>query len=153
MSYPQRNNSLLASSIRASLLFLHIFKQSSMAAADVMMPLKAMEPAFEPLIQAPSAQVLSTDDFDPKKHIDYLPPSKVFTMHDLNLPEDTGISPLAVSEPFPLFTQEAVHRMRAEVLSKDVWDNCQYSSNLAHCQLRGFAPKWAPLHPRSIEVR
>jgi hypothetical protein len=124
-----------------------------MAAADVMMPLKAMELAFEPLIQAPSAQVLSTDDFDPKKHIDYLPPSKVFTMHDLNLPEDTGISPLAVSEPFPLFTQEAVHRMRAEVLSNDVWDNCQYSSNLAHCQLRGFAPKWALLHPRSIEVR
>ncbi|MCJ1247459.1 hypothetical protein MMC30_004673 [Trapelia coarctata] len=101
-------------------------------------------PAFEPLIQPPSAKPLSTDDFDPKKHIDFSPPSKIYTMRDLHLPEDTGVSPVAVSEPFPLFTPETIHRMRAEVLSKDVWENCQYSSNLAQCQLRGFAPKFAP---------
>jgi len=114
-----------------------------MAAADV----KAMNPAFEPLIQPPIAQALSTDDFDPMKHIDFSPPSKIYTMRDLNLPEDSGVSPVAVSEPFPLFTQEAIHRMRAEILSKDVWDNCQYSSNLAQCQLRGFAPKCVSFHP------
>lgn len=116
-----------------------------MAATDVMMPLQAIIPTFEPLIQCPSTKALSTDDFDPKKHIDFSPPSKIYTMGDLNLPEHTGVSPVAVSEPFPLFTQETVHRMRAEVLSKDVWENCQYSSNLAQCQLRGCAPKYASL--------
>jgi hypothetical protein len=60
-------------------------------------------------------------------------------MKDINLPEDTGVSPFAVSEPFQLFTKEAVMRMREEVLSKEVLKNCQYSSNLAQCQLRGYA--------------
>jgi len=115
-----------------------------MAAADVMLPLKAMSTTFEPLIEQSSGVTLSTDDFDPEKHIDFYPPSKTYSMRDLNLPEDTGVSPFAVSEPFPMFTKEAIHRMRAEVLSKNVWENCRYASNLAHCQLRGFAPKFAP---------
>ncbi|MCJ1287187.1 hypothetical protein MMC26_006535 [Xylographa opegraphella] len=108
------------------------------------LPPKVMKPGFEPLIDRPNAAVLSNDEFDPKKHIDFTPPTKTYTMGDLSLPEDTGVSPFAVSEPFHLFTAEAIHRMRAEVLSKDVWESCQYSSNLAQCQLRGFAPRLAP---------
>ncbi|KAG4219840.1 hypothetical protein PC116_g31681, partial [Phytophthora cactorum] len=65
-------------------------------------------------------------------------------MKELGFAEDIGISPVAVSEPFPLFTEEAVMRMRKEVLSNEVLSNCQYSSNLAQCQLRGFANKYAP---------
>ena len=77
--------------------------------------------------------------FDPVRHINFIPPSKVHTMQELNISEGAGVSPVAVSEPFQLFTSEAVHQMRAEILSSKVWDNCQYSSNLAQCQLRGFA--------------
>lgn len=77
--------------------------------------------------------------FDPVKHVNFIPPSKVHTMQDLNFSECAGVSPIAVSEPFHLFTSEAVRQMRAEILSSRVWDNCQYSSNLAQCQLRGFA--------------
>ena len=54
---------------------------------------------------------------------------------------DKGVSPVAVSEPFSLFTKEAIQQMRAEVLSKNVLENCKYSSNIAQCQLRGFAPE------------
>ncbi|MCJ1404692.1 hypothetical protein MMC11_007918 [Xylographa trunciseda] len=115
-----------------------------MATTDMLLPLKAMKPTFEPLIDHPNGVVLSNDDFDPTKHIDFTPPAKTYTMGDLSLPEDTGVSPFAVSEPFHLFTAEAIHRMRAEVLSKEVWESCQYSSNLAQCQLRGFAPQYAP---------
>ena len=78
-------------------------------------------------------------EFDPLKHLAFKPPERVYTMKDLHLPDDNGVSPVAVSEPFPLFTPEAVLRMRAEVLSKEVLANCQYSSHLAQCQLRGFA--------------
>ena len=83
----------------------------------------------------------SLDDFDPAKHLAFVPPPKVYTMKDLDFPEDAGVSPIAVSEPFPLFTQEAIERMRAEIMSDKVWENCQYSSNLAQCQLRGFAAR------------
>ncbi|KAI9821585.1 MAG: hypothetical protein M1832_003259 [Thelocarpon impressellum] len=65
------------------------------------------------------------------------------TMEELGFPKGTGISPVAVSEPFKLFSDEAVAVMRNEILSDQVWDNCRYTSSLAACQLRGFAPKFA----------
>ncbi|KAL8730426.1 MAG: hypothetical protein Q9166_004064 [cf. Caloplaca sp. 2 TL-2023] len=115
-----------------------------MDSSDISIPIAAMAPHWKPVIDSIPTEKVASGDFDPKTHIQYEPPVRVHTMKDLNLPENTGISPVAVSEPFRLFTTEAVHRMRAEVLSQDVWDNCQYSSNLAQCQLRGFAAQYAP---------
>lgn len=117
--------------------------------ADYSIPVADMAPHWKPVIDSISSEKIATGDFDPKEHIQYEPPARVHTMKDLGLPETTGISPVAVSEPFRLFTTEAIHRMRAEVLSQDVWDNCQYSSNLAQCQLRGFAAKSVFLPPQS----
>ncbi|KAL8709119.1 MAG: hypothetical protein Q9220_006140 [cf. Caloplaca sp. 1 TL-2023] len=117
-----------------------------------------MPSGWKPVIDPVDADKVAIGDFDPKKHIQYEPPAKVHTMKDLNLPENTGISPVAVSEPFRLFSIDAIHRMRAEVLSQNVWDNCQYSSNLAQCQLRGFAAKYAPFvydtwkHPDTLAI-
>ncbi|KAL8908749.1 MAG: hypothetical protein Q9207_000606 [Kuettlingeria erythrocarpa] len=127
-------------------------------AADSLIPAGIMPSNWKPVIEPSSADKIATGDFDPKEHLQYEPPSKVHTMKDLNLPENTGISPIAVSEPFRLFASGAIHRMRAEVLSKSVWDNCQYSSNLAQCQLRGFAAKYAPFvydtwkHPETLSI-
>lgn len=112
-----------------------------MDTADNLIPLDIMPPNWKPVIEPTCTDKIATGDFNPKEHLQYEAPAKIHTMKDLNLPENTGISPTAVSEPFRLFATAAVHRMRAEVLSKDVWDNCQYSSNLAQCQLRGFAAK------------
>lgn len=99
----------------------------------------AAKSSVKPLVQFQDAKPIGNDEFSPMKHLDFKSPVKTYTMKDLNLPEGTGVSPFAVSEPFSLFTPEAVHRMRAEVLSNEVMENCQYSSNLAQCQLRGFA--------------
>lgn len=63
-------------------------------------------------------------------------------MADLSFPPDQGISPIAVSEPFELFSKDAVRHMRNEVLSDEVWDNCRFSSSIAACQLRGMSPKY-----------
>lgn len=96
--------------------------------------------------------------FDPNKHIDFTPPSKIHTMHDIKLSQNIGVSPVAVSEPFQFFTREAIQRMRSEVLSKDVWANCRYSSNLSKNQLRGFASEYAPFvydtwkHPETLAI-
>ncbi|KAL6250270.1 hypothetical protein RBB50_002571 [Rhinocladiella similis] len=81
--------------------------------------------------------------FEPSKHLTFEHPQRVWTMEEIGM-ADKGVSPNAVSEPFPLFTEEAVQQMRAEVLSEPVWKNCQYKSNIAQCQLRGFAPEYAP---------
>jgi hypothetical protein len=80
--------------------------------------------------------------FEPAKHIKFTPPSKVWTMQELDYPEGKGISPVGVSEPFPLFSEEAVKQMRAEILDEKVWDKYKFSSNLSQCQLRGFAPEY-----------
>ena len=112
-----------------------------MSATEVLPMMKEENPALQLVINGTPDMPLNTDDFDPEKHIDFVPPTKIHNMSDLKLPEGTGVSPFAVSEPFQLFTEEAVARMRAEIFSKAVLENCRYSSNLAQCQLRGFAAK------------
>lgn len=86
-------------------------------------------------------QVLPKEPFSPEKHLEYTAPSRVHSMEELGLADRHGVSPVAVSEPFHLFNQDAIMRFREEVLSKEVMDNCSVSSNLSHCQLRGFANK------------
>ncbi|KAK6364710.1 hypothetical protein LTS17_012008 [Exophiala oligosperma] len=81
--------------------------------------------------------------FEPSKHLTFEPPQRIWTMEEIGM-TDKGVSPNAVSEPFSLFNEEAVQQMRTEVLSEPVWKNCQYKSNIAQCQLRGFAPEYAP---------
>ncbi|KAI4198614.1 MAG: hypothetical protein LQ350_005205 [Teloschistes chrysophthalmus] len=115
-----------------------------MEISEALLPMDIMPSNWTPMIEPVAADKVAVGDFDPKKHLQYEAPAKIHTMQDLGLPEGTGVSPVAVSEPFRLFASEAVHRMRQEVLQKGVWDNCQYSSNLAQCQLRGFASQWAP---------
>jgi len=48
---------------------------------------------------------------------------------------------VAVSQPFKLFSDEAVQQMRSEILQPQVMENCGYQSNIAASQVRGYAPK------------
>lgn len=79
--------------------------------------------------------------FDAKTHIEFVPPSSIIQMTDIGYPEDTGVSPVAVSQPFQLFSMEAIHHMRSEIFKADVMKNCKYSSNIAAAQLRGYSAK------------
>lgn len=120
-----------------------------MAAAEVFTPLpnfdpsvgwKANPPCEVSLMQEGEHPVLS-DKFDPNRYLNYTPPSKVHSMKELGFDHGIGVSPVAVSEPFPLFTEEAVMKFREEVLNEEVMSQFKISSNLSHCQLRGFAHK------------
>src|SRR5689334_4099420 len=77
-----------------------------------------------PLINMATLDQPKKQEFDPAKHLSFTPPSRTYSMEEIGLP-NKGISPVAVSEPFPLFTLDAIKQMRAEVLSKDVLENCQ----------------------------
>lgn len=78
--------------------------------------------------------------FDPERHLVQEPPKECYTMEDLGYRNDSGVSPIAVSSPFRLFTQEAIDLMREEVLSKEVQDKFSYTSDIAPRQIRGYAP-------------
>lgn len=101
--------------------------------------LASFNPKFESLIEATMARTTGID-FHPAKHIDFKPPSKIYSMSDILL-KKSPISDFAVSEPFQLFTPEAIACMREEIFKPEVMNNFQYSSNLAQCQLRGYAAK------------
>ena len=79
--------------------------------------------------------------FIPEKHLAYEEPSYIHTMEDIGFLATSGVSPVAVSEPFHLFSQEAVDTMRAEIFSPEVQENYSYSSDISGKQLRGYAPK------------
>ena len=66
---------------------------------------------------------------------------RVYTMQELGHARDTGISAVAVSKPFELFTREAIRAMRREALSPAVRGHHSFSSNLAPLQLRGYVPE------------
>ncbi|GMF04091.1 unnamed protein product [Ambrosiozyma monospora] len=102
--------------------------------------------------------------FDPKIHLaftkDCLKNYKRTTMEELGATCPEQISEIGVSEPFPLFTDEAVEIMRAEILKKDVFDlggRISHSSTTGRdCTLRGYAKTLAPFsyaawtHPDTV---
>jgi hypothetical protein len=79
--------------------------------------------------------------FNPSKHLAYVEPKYIHTMEELGFPPSRGVSPVAVSDPFPLFSEEAVDIMRSEVLAQEVQEKYTYSSDIAAKQIRGYAPK------------
>lgn len=75
--------------------------------------------------------------WNPKEHLIFEPPTGVTTMKDIGL-EGHGISTTAVSDPFPLFTKEALLQVRREIFSSPVLENCRYSSDFIANMVRGM---------------
>lgn len=67
------------------------------------------------------ARMIKKETFDPERHLQLEPPSRIYTMKEIGL-EGQGISPVAASEPFPLFTPEAIKQIRAEIFSEPVFE-------------------------------
>ncbi|KAK3629341.1 hypothetical protein LTR56_018116 [Elasticomyces elasticus] len=120
--------------------------ESKMATASVMPMPGLPTAAFKPIIVQSQAmkRKLEHVDFTPREHLAFEEPESVLMMTDIGFCEDTGVSPVAVSQPFRLFTPECIQKFRDEVLSEEVLERCSYKSNLAAMQLRGYAPKYAP---------
>jgi hypothetical protein len=94
------------------------------------------------LEEEPASQMQS--EFDPEEHISFKKPCSVLTMENLGLADDLGISPVAVTHPFPLFSPEAVRIMQTEIAKSEVKRDHHFTSNIATSQLRGYARKHAP---------
>ena len=73
------------------------------------------------------------NSFNPEKHLAFIPPSKIYSMSDIQL-KDSPLSFVAVSEPFRLFSTKAVELMRDEIFQPQVLEKYKYCSNLAPAQ-------------------
>lgn len=114
-----------------------------MAATDILQVPDLPTALFKPIIEDKAIKrKLENVEFDPARHLAFEAPKHVLMMTDIGYTEDTGISSVAVSDPFRLFSTEAVQKFRDECLNDDVFATCAVKSNIAACQLRGYAPKY-----------
>jgi hypothetical protein len=79
-----------------------------------------------------------TSTFHPDQHLAFQPPESILSMKDIGYDEGVGISPIAVSQPFQLFSPKAVQNFRNEILSPKVLEKYSCQSNIAASHLRGF---------------
>ncbi|CAO2649048.1 Nn.00g099970.m01.CDS01 [Neocucurbitaria sp. VM-36] len=97
-------------------------------------------------------------EFDPERHLIFNKHPDFLTMEDIGFAENIGVSPVAVTQPFQLFSPEAIQAMRSEILKAEVTKNHTFSSNIAAAQLRGYARDHAPFtyaawnHPETIAI-
>jgi hypothetical protein len=107
--------------------------------------------------------------FDPARHLlftdDYYEKTKRLTLKELGVTKahQEPISPIGVSEPFPLFTQEAIAIMRCELFQKECFLNCgrindHSTTGDMDFYVRGYAKKYTPFtfhawrHPKVLEI-
>ncbi|CAG8014733.1 unnamed protein product [Penicillium salamii] len=103
------------------------------------------------------ADSLKEDVFDPKVHLDYVPPSKKFTMKDLLLEPSTTASSIAGTVPFSLLSAEGVRAYRRALFQKEVIDNSASSPFPGTLVLRDAAKRskfindfWT--HPKTMAI-
>ncbi|KAJ9620739.1 hypothetical protein H2204_012149 [Knufia peltigerae] len=108
-----------------------------MASETLVLPLPNTEHAFtkvEPFVEVPPPP-----RFDPSTHLCFEPPKALVTLKELLLSEKDAISPVAITEPFPLFTIEGVKQMRADLFRKEVVEK-HGNRTLPHCyKMRGYS--------------
>ncbi|KAF4343396.1 hypothetical protein FBEOM_2694 [Fusarium beomiforme] len=85
-----------------------------------------------------AAQATPVEEFDAKKHVNFEFPQRTYTKKEWGY-ESQGISLIAASDPFPLFTEAAVKQVRRELPSEDALRTCQYASTFAKNQIRGYS--------------
>lgn len=118
---------------------------SAIAVEDVRAP-KPVAPATKTITRpdTPIPQYLIDEakqtvpePFNAEKHLNYHAPGNILKMADIGL-AGQGVSPHAASDPFRLFTKEAVMQMRHEIFSEETLNNCQYSSTFIKHMVRGM---------------
>ncbi|KAJ9608213.1 hypothetical protein H2200_007201 [Cladophialophora chaetospira] len=106
--------------------------------ATTVLPLPSVNHAFEkfePIVTGPSAPAR----FDPVAHLCFQPPTSVVTLQELLLPEKDAVSPVAITEPFPLFTLEGVKQMRADLFRKEIVNRYGDRTKRNCYKMRGYS--------------
>lgn len=89
------------------------------------------------------ARAVPAETWSPQKHI--APKTEIVQhlMEDIGL-SGHGVSPVAVTDPFPLFTNDAIAQMRREIFSEPVLRDCRFKSDFNANMIRGMGHARAP---------
>jgi hypothetical protein len=125
-----------------------------MTTVTMQAPLAALNRLTKPLITKSTASCDVEDTkFDPKVHLAFEAPEQIIMMKDIGYGENVGVSPVAASQPFPLFTASAVATFRNQILQPEVMEQCRYSGTLGACYLRGYASKYVMTGSQAHVIR
>lgn len=108
-------------------------------------------------------------EFDPEKHLQYYTDpmlkhkfenTRRLTLEELGLSSPEQISHIGVSDPFPLFTAEAIQIMKKEILNKETflkYARYTYNSSGKDVCIRGYSEatpftQAAWTHPKTMEL-
>ncbi|CAD0107136.1 unnamed protein product, partial [Aureobasidium uvarum] len=86
------------------------------------------------------------DVFDPKIHLAYSPPQKVYSLADLKLEPRDFSTPIAATAPFSLLSEEGVLAYRRAFFAPEVLNECAVSPYLNTLVVRDAARKSKFLH-------
>ncbi|KAJ6442459.1 Halotolerance protein HAL2 [Purpureocillium lavendulum] len=89
------------------------------------------------------ARAVPAEQWNPEKHVAPKTAVVQHLMKDFGL-EGKGISPVAVTDPFPLFTDEAILQIRREIFSEPVLRDCRFKSDFNANMIRGMGHERAP---------
>ncbi|KAL2064752.1 hypothetical protein VTL71DRAFT_3890 [Oculimacula yallundae] len=118
----------------------------------------SLKRSFEKFLATDSTSPAIGKLFQPISHLAFEEPKHVHTMEELGFSANSGVSPVAVSDPFPLFSEEAIDIMRKEILDPEVLEKYSYTSDIAPRQIRGYAPKHGKFifeawkHPETLAI-
>lgn len=141
-----------------------------------MVPEATYESIVKPIYEKLYNTKYSNVEFDPEKHLNYYAGdlmskhkfnnTRRLTMEELGLTNKHQISHIGVTDPFPLFTEEAIYIMKQEILSKEIFLKYARFSNSSStgrdCSIRGYCKNGEGIqtpftyaawtHPKTMEL-
>jgi hypothetical protein len=115
-----------------------------MASASVLrppvFPAQGPEKSVYGVTQSPVEVPYKAPEFDPKKHMCYVPPEKTITLAELNLDPPSATSPIAITAPFPLLTEEGVRALRTDIFRREVVAKYGSLKYPGVYRIRGYGP-------------
>jgi hypothetical protein len=98
------------------------------------------EESSQEYMQASIPTPYKAPKFDPEKHMWYAPPERTITLAELNLNPSTANSPVAITTPFPLLTEEGVHALRADIFRPELVSKFGSLKYPGVYRVRGYGP-------------
>jgi len=95
--------------------------------------------AFDKVEPYRAPPTISEVRFDPEKHLCFEPPQSFISLKELLLSEENAISPVAITDPFPLFTVEGVKQMRSDLFRREVVEKYGDRTQPGCYKMRGYS--------------
>jgi hypothetical protein len=101
---------------------------------------------------SPCTEDYQLPQFDPKIHLNFIPPEARYSFTDLGLEKPRNAPDLCYTEPFQLFSEEGVRVMRRELFRKEFLDKYMRTWARAPCYIGGHSTDEGVGSPKKKEV-